>query len=231
MENGIASFNAFKSQSPETFGEIAKLISGRRDPEPWIAEVLKNWSPTVFVDIHVQSRQPTRREMVQKLKSLEASATYVATALQDPAVLDFLQVESPIDRPDSMSDLMRSIAARASTVKDLPALVRPDGRIKAGTGKALLSPGNTAEMLCTMVIAELWNTVRGAYPKPANPKATEAAQRFWTASGGTEETWGSDKAKAWINYFKKLEDPALSRSRSEIREHCKLASSVFHRPK
>lgn len=213
----------------QDFEPISKLIAP--DPPVWLTEELMRWSSSILLDRAVHMKQPTRAQVVRRLKAIHDAAALLRRELGEQAMVEFLNAgdDQSMDMPAKFSLVIGEILVRADRAVKLPSLVDENGKPRAGRGPALLDGAISAQAFCALFIAEAWRAIRGEYPASRNRDATQAADIYWQQSGGKEQKgWGDDPLSAWRYHFKvaravATEDPL----RLEIQRHLATAEHMF----
>ena len=213
----------------QDFERISKLITP--NPPVWLTEELMRWSPSILLDRGVYMKQPTRVQMVRRLRAIQEAAHFLRRELGESSTVEFLNAggDQPMDVPAKFSLVIGEIQVRAERAAKLPSLVDENGKPRAGRGPAMLGGAISAQAFCALFIAEAWRTVRGEYPADRNKDAAQAADLYWRQSGGKEQQgWGDDPLTAWRHHFKVARAvPADDTLRLEIQRHLEAAEHMF----
>lgn len=206
------------SNDPRTFEDIARKIAGANAP-PWLAEHLRRWSPSLFLDHHVEAIQPTKSAMKGQLAAVGDAALLLGRALTDTSTREFLEISGRIENTLALVNPLLDVAGAAERASASPALSTEAGKTRAGRGRAV--PPNTfpAKVFCAALIAETWAYFHNCYPSPQNREAAAAADAYWRASGGKVTGWGDDPLTGWRPYFTKAQASATGMVRKECRRH------------
>ena len=203
------------------FADVAQLIAPNNTPA-WLAEMLRDWAPSVALDRYVQATQPTKAEMKKRLLDIRDAALLLQRTLSDAPMREFLEIEGSIriENVGGLDHTLRTIAERAERAAASPTITTAAGETKKGRGKALPLEAISAKAFCALIIAETWAYIREGQPAPRNQEAAAAAHAYWQASGGTTQSWGSDPRIGWSYHFKEAQSPAAERWRKEVLRHC-----------
>ena len=202
------------------FTETAALVTP--DSPGWLIDHLWEWAPTIRIARGVNAIQPSRTEILDQLKQVEAAARLLRQSIDDNELRNFLDVEpkSPIaaiHRP--LQTLMDDLIARTEGAQRSPDLVTAEGKAKPGRSRAIPSGAVSSQVLCAVVIVEAWHFVRGSYPGDRSEKAWRAAESYWRAIGLSRDSWGSNKFAAWRSYFRRALSAQCKADRDECRRH------------
>lgn len=97
---------------PQFFGRCA-LDSPHRKLEKWLEEHLERWGPGIFLDRDVESKQPTKKEMSNRLVQITAAFEILGRALDDAPIREFLEADAePID--GTLRSTLRVLIERAT---------------------------------------------------------------------------------------------------------------------
>ena len=173
----------------------------------------------------VERRQPTRAEMLAKLKRIRNAAAILRHELGDASVCEFLSEggSQPLDAAQKFQMIVGELEIRAERASKLPNLVNKKGRTKAGQGRAQPDGAISTQTYCAMFIAEAWKWFRQEYPAPRNRDAAKAIELYWNLVGGQRNTWGGDPLNAWRPHLKEAAKiPPDQKDRAEIRRHLRI---------
>jgi hypothetical protein len=147
------------------FADIARLIAPNNTPV-WLAEMLRDWTPSLALDRYVQEKQPTKAEMKKRLLEIRDAALLLQRALSDAPMREFLEREGSIriENIGGLDHTLRMIAERADLAAASPAITAAVGKTKKGRGKALPLNAISPKAFCALIIAETWAYLRGTKP-------------------------------------------------------------------
>ena len=206
--------------SLEPYEEIARLIAGD-DAPAWLADHLRRWGPSVFLDRAVEKRQPSRSEMRQCLVKIKDAASLLQRALAEASIREFLEAPplKPIDNIGALDRSLTDLADRAGRASKSPVLATENEETRPGRGPAKPAGAYSAQAYCALLVAETWKHFHGCYPPPRNRQAAKAAATLWRAAGGERNGWGDDPLNAWRYHFNKAELVADNETRAEVQRH------------
>jgi hypothetical protein len=196
----------------DDFKQVAKLIAGDNAPI-WLAEQLRRWGPSLYLDRHVAIGQPSRVKMRLTFKRVIAASRIVNEALASDLVLEFL--DAPADPvSENIASLTRDLdwlTGRAEQARN--------ALTKRGRGRAAPPGAISPETYCAVIISEAWGHFHGVKPRPKSEKAQQAAERLWRAAGGEGQFAGEEPLAKWRYHFKLADKPDLKAPRAEYRRH------------
>jgi hypothetical protein len=213
------------SKHGDGFMESARLIAGENPPR-WLAQHLREWSPSIMIDAAVHARQPRRAEMRARLKRVMASAELLQRELQDAALAEFLQTDDlgPIPNLTSLVVALQDIQRRASVAFSSTSLATKSGKTKSGAGRALPPNASSPAAFCAAVVLEAWAYFHhGEHPAASNLELAAAANEYWRACGGNRLGWGDTRLTGWRPDFEEALKPPLMAIRKELQRHMLLS--------
>lgn len=207
---------------PSDYAEAAKLTNQNREPPPWASTFLRNWAPELINGRKRWEKAQNRKFVLDQLAIIESSAQRVVEAMESD-VIKFLQLPPFASFESELGAKMfvSSLVARARNAMESPNLSTAEDEGRRGAGKARPPTQPNPKELCAAIIAELWYSFHGSYPKAAR-NALRAATSYWCASGGTLNSWSGQPERSWIPYFKRIDNPLLWGSREELQRQLNL---------
>ncbi len=223
------------SRALKPYQELASLVLDA--PPKWLAEHFMDWTWTLQGIRGGQEYNPTRSELIKRLKQADASIDDLQELLNVPQYTAFLQLSSAEKLPP-IDDLMKQLGQLRRCVGHAyksRQLTTGAGKAPAGRGKVKL-PGELSAMVwCAMFVAEAFNHFHGEYPASSDLRAAKAAQAWWAIVGDERKSWGSNSLTAWRRHFRKAREPGIEKlnqvvaSRQLYREHMRMREAVSQR--
>ena len=219
MSDDASSLVSLGSRSID-FEPAASQISDQSPAPPWLKEHLMDWAPSLMLHRVVLTRQPTRATVIKRAREMLAATKTLGETVADNAMREFL-TSPPSGALDEATcqRVLTDLSQRARGVLQNPDLVTPDGKARPGRSRAILSDVSSARDDCAAIIAEAWCFCRGDLPGSQNPKAAEAAQTLWEASGAQSAGWGTSRLPGWRIHFENIRSPDHAAYRQELRRH------------
>jgi hypothetical protein len=206
--------------------EVAQHITGDNAPPSWLRDLLFNWSFEVRSSHGIETLLPTKKQLSERLRSIEKLAMDLSELLESPMTSGFLAVgagkESETYIRDGVLPILSMLTMDARKARNSSRLVTPEGNVQPGRGRPHLPGGKPPKYVCAAIIAEVWSFFHeDRDPRPTDRQAQTATARFfdaWFKSDG----WGTDKLKGWKTYLESVDDPELQAIRKEVRRHLKI---------
>jgi hypothetical protein len=208
--------------------EIAELIVPA-GPPPWLRDLLSDLSFEVWSGHSIETIQPTRAELWERLLTINQSSIELSEALQAPFVLAFLASNSDIpfeSRQSEIVDFLSTLIAASKKTIDALQLLTPDGKIRPGAGKPRLPGVLPPKYACAAIIAEIRRFFDGTHPAPTNIRAWNAAEQFWNSWIVPADKLVNNPLAKWQRYFEAIMDPDLESIRKEVRRLLDIHSAA-----
>jgi hypothetical protein len=201
----------------EDFIIIARLICGGN--ARWLAKPLWRWNQCLYQDRYLEEIRPARAQMRSNLFEIENASLRLAQALAslDREFLDALP-SGPIAEPDRLRLELEDLCYRAGQARNCTDLSTESGATRPGPGKAR-PEGMSPRTLCAIIVFEAYKHVHGAYPRPKNSRAAEAAEAYWRAAGGEARSCGHEPRAFWRYHFDKAVSPIAKDFRAEFKRY------------
>jgi hypothetical protein len=147
------------------FTEIGRLIAAD-DAPPWLAQHLRSWVGSLFLDRYVQKIQPTKAQMRKTLKRVEDAASLLTGELASVPVREFLELPpfGPFADLRALDHDLSDLASRAGSAANSERLSTAANVTRSGRGKASPTGAISPKGYCALLVAETWKYFHKQYP-------------------------------------------------------------------
>jgi len=187
MNSKLTPLARFPPRNPPDFVLIANLIAGYAAPA-WLAESLRSWVGSIFLDRHIHQIQPTRAKMRRDLKSILNGELTTDDFWPSDSVVEFLAAFGDA----STEELCR---------RALQSLQTEGNETRRGPGKAIPPKGIAPKTYCALIVSEAWEKLHRRRPRPKSARAGEAAELLWRAAAGDGHFGEEEPVARWRYHF------------------------------
>jgi hypothetical protein len=200
------------------FEDVARLIAA--PPPAWLVPAIADVVAKLRFARSLESKQPRRAEMRNRLTLATRSAEPLLAAIDDMAILGFL--DHAEGRKPMSARALNQLAAGLKEWRDRAETGTKAIRDGGGRDLAWATPSASPQVLCATFVSEAWCAIHQAPPPAGNRRAQDAAAALWRASGEETTGWGSSNS-GWRKHFQaisKFDDDRISTARLIERYRC-----------
>lgn len=177
-------------------------LIGVKDAAGW-HDALECMIEEIRACIQEEGKRHSRKSAREKLAELSELAERLIKLTGDAEVLETLRIYAPASISGlshaAVNEYVAELMARARNARARISTTPGDRGLTADLGQP------AARLLCAMMTCESWTKVMGKPPGEKNPKAHEACEALWVASGGTPEDIEGGSSR-WVRHLHAAKD-------------------------